>query len=244
MRQFIPVFKREFFAYFRSPVAYVYTVIFLLASVGCTFFIGRLYESNQASLVAYFSFLPWLQMVLIPAIGMRLWAEERHSGTVELLLTLPISLTEAVLAKFVAGWVFVTISLILSFPLALTIGYLGSPDWGVVVSSYFAGTLLGGAFLAISSMASALTKNQVIAFILAVVISFVMILLGWGIFTDILASVLPMIIVDGIAKIGVMPHFTPMIRGVIDSRDLIYFLSLIAVSLSLNAMILNLKKAA
>ncbi|MFW7381053.1 MAG: ABC transporter permease subunit [Oligoflexus sp.] len=243
MRQFIPLFKREFFAYFRSPLAYVFIVIFLLASVGCTFFIGKLYDSNQASLTSFFSFLPWLQLVLIPAVGMRLWAEERHSGTIELLFTLPVTLTEAVIAKFMAGWAFISITLLLTFGLAFTVAYLGDPDWGVICSSYLAGIFMGGAFLGISSMVSALTKNQVIAFILGVVISFFMIVLGWGVFTNILATIFPVFIVDTIATLGVMPHFTPMIRGVIDSRDLVYFLLLIGTTLSLNAMILQHKKA-
>jgi ABC-2 type transport system permease protein len=236
--------KREFLGYFRSPVAYVFIVIFLIASVGCTFFIGNLYDTNQASLIPYFNFLPWLYLVLVPAVGMRLWAEERHSGTIELLFTLPVATSDAVVAKFLAGWAFVSIALLLTFPLALTVAYLGDPDWGVIFTSYLGGILMAGGFLAISCMTSAVTKNQVIAFILGVVVNFFMVLVGWGIFTDILGAFLPTVMVDGIAAIGIMPHFSSMMRGVLDSRDIIYFGGLIGISLTLNALILNLKKAA
>lgn len=237
------LFKREFFGYFRSPVAYVFTVIFLVASVGSTFFIGRLYESNQASLDPLFNFLPWLFLVLIPALGMRLWAEERHSGTIELLFTLPVNMSEAVLAKFLSGWAFVCIAVSLTFPLVITVAYLGDPDWGVIVSSYLGSFLMAGAFLAVSCMASALTKNQVIAFILGVLISFLMVLLGWGLFTDILSAILPIYIVDFISSIGIMPHFFTMTKGMIDTRDILYFLMVSGISLSLNVVFLNSKKA-
>lgn len=237
------LFKREFLGYFRSPVAYVFTVIFLLSSVGSTFFIGRLYESNQASLAPFFTFLPWLFLVLIPAIGMRLWAEERHSGTIELLFTLPVSMEEAVIAKFLAGWAFVCIAITLTFPLVLTVAYLGSPDWGVLFASYFGSYMLAGCFLAITCVASAFTKNQVIAFILGVITCFFMVLVGWGVFTDILSSFLPVSFVDLIAVIGVMPHFETTMKGMIDSRDLLYFVFLMAISLKLNSIILNAKKA-
>lgn len=237
------LFKREFLGYFRSPVAYVFTVIFLLSSVGSTFFLGRLYESNQASLAPFFTFLPWLFLVLIPAIGMRLWAEERHSGTIELLFTLPVSMEEAVIAKFLAGWAFVCIAVTLTFPLVLTVAYLGSPDWGVLFASYLGSYMLAGSFLAISCVASAFTKNQVIAFILSVITCFFMVLVGWGVFTDVLVSFLPVSFVDLIANIGVMPHFETIMKGMIDSRDLLYFLFLMAISLKLNSIVLNAKKA-
>ncbi len=243
MKRFKVLFMREFLGYFRSPVAYVFIVIFLLASVGCTFFIGKLYDSNQASLMPFFTFLPWLFLVLIPAVGMRLWAEERHSGSIELLVTLPIDLKQAVLAKFAAGWLFITIALLLTFTLPLSVAYLGDPDWGVIFGSYFGGILLAGAFLGVACMMSAATKNQVIAFILGVVVCFFLVLVGWGLFSDLLASFLPVALVNAIANLGVMPHFTSIIRGVLDSRDVIYFLTLIGVSLYLNTMIIDLKKA-
>lgn len=244
MNHFKPLFKREFFGYFRSPVAYVFIVIFLLASIGCTFFLGNLYDSNQASLVTFFSFLPWLYLVLVPAVGMRLWAEERHSGTIELLFTLPVTMFEAVVAKFLAGWAFLAIALFLTFPLVITVEYLGKPDYGVIMSSYIGSLLMAGAYLGITCVTSALTKNQVIAFILGVVISFVMVLLGWGLFTDILSAMLPIRVVDFIAGLGFVPHFNPITQGVIDSRDVLYFLLVIFATLVLNTIVLNTKKAA
>lgn len=244
MPRFMPIFKREFYSYFRSPVAYVFIIIFLLASVGCTFFIGNLYESNQANLTPFFMFLPWLYLVLVPAVGMRLWAEERRSGTIELLLTLPVSVFEAVVAKFMAGWAFLGIALLLTFPMVFTINYLGRPDNGVIFAGYIASFLMAGAFLAISCLTSAMTKNQVISFIVGVVFSFFLILVGWGLFTDILGSFLPTVIVDFIASLGFMTHFMPIVRGVIDSRDVLYFAVVIGLALYFNAVVLENKKAA
>jgi ABC-2 type transport system permease protein len=243
MQLFVPLFKREFLGYFRSPVAYVFIVIFLLASVGCTFFIGGFYDGNQAGLDAFFAYLPWLFLVFVPAVGMRLWAEERRSGTIELLFTLPVTMTEAVLAKFAAGWAFLGVALLLTFPLALTVNYLGHPDNGVILAGYLGTYLMAGAYLAVACLTSALTKNQVISFILGVVICFVLVLLGWGVFTDLLAAFLPASAIDLIASVGFMTHFQGISRGLIDTRDLIYFASAILVCLSLNTLVLNLKKA-
>ena len=243
MKSFLPIFKREFYSYFRSPVAYVFIIIFLLASVGCTFFIGNLYDSNQANLTPFFMFLPWLYLVLVPAVGMRLWAEERRSGTIELLFTLPVTVEEAVLAKFAAGWAFLGIALALTFPLVITINYLGTPDNGVIFSGYLASFLMAGAYLAIASLTSALTKNQVISFIIGVVVSFFLILVGWGLFTDILATFLPTVLVDMIASLGFMTHFMPIVRGVIDMRDVVYFLLMIGGALFFNGVVLENRKA-
>lgn len=243
MQQFVPLFKREFLGYFRSPVAYVFIVIFLLASVGCTFFIGNLYESNQASLDPFFAYLPWLFLIFVPAVGMRLWAEERRSGTIELLFTLPVTMTEAVLAKFLAGWAFLAVALALTFPLWITVNYLGSPDNGVIFAGYLGCLLMAGAYLSVSCFTSALSKNQVIGFILGVVICFVLVLLGWGVFTDMLAGFLPATVIDVISSLGFVTHFQSISRGLLDSRDLIYFVSAIAVGLSLNTLILNARKA-
>lgn len=243
MNLFLPVFKREFLAYFRSPVAYVFIVIFLLASVGCTFFLGQLFEGNQASLTPFFTYLPWLYLVLVPAVGMRLWAEERRSGTIELLFTLPVKLVDVVLAKFLAGWAFLGIALLLTLPLVFTVNYLGDPDNGVILAGYLGSFLMAGSYLAISCFTSALTKNQVIGFILSVIISFVMVLVGWGIFTNVLSGILPVGALDLLASIGFISHFQTISRGLIDTRDLIYFVSVIAVSLCLNIIILQAKKA-
>lgn len=243
MQQFTPLFKREFLGYFRSPVAYVFIVIFLLAAVGCTFFIGGFYESNQASLDPFFNFLPWLYLIFVPAVGMRLWAEERRSGTVELLFTLPVTMFEAVLAKFMAGWAFLVVALALTFPLALTAAYLGDPDIGVMLAGYLGSILMAGAYLAVACFTSALTKNQVISFILGVVICFVLVLVGWGVFTDVLSTFLPTPLIDLVAQVGFITHFQGVSRGLIDSRDLIYFASAIAVGLALNVIVLNARKA-
>jgi ABC-2 type transport system permease protein len=243
MRQFPPLFKREFLGYFRSPVAYVFIVIFLLASVGTSFFLGGLYESNQASLDVFFNYLPWLYLVFVPAVGMRLWAEERRSGTIELLFTLPVTMTEAVLAKFAAGWAFLGVALLLTLPLALTVNYLGHPDNGVLFAGYLGSFLMAGAYLATTCFTSALSKNQVVGFILGVVICFVLVLVGWGVFTDLLGGFLPVAAVDLIADLGFMTHFTAVSRGLIDSRDLVYFASVIVVALALNTLTLAAKKA-
>jgi ABC-2 type transport system permease protein len=243
MRYFVPLFKREFLGYFRSPVAYVFIVIFLIATVGCTFFIGGLYESNQASLSAFFNYHPWLYLVFVPAVGMRLWAEERRSGTVEILFTLPVTLTEAVVAKFMAGWAFLLIALLLTFPLVITVNYLGDPDNGVIFSGYVGSFFMAGAYLSVSCFTSAFTKNQVISFIIGVLICFIMVLLGWGVFTDLMADFMPAPMIDLIAQTGFMTHFQAVSRGLIDSRDIIYFASLIAVCLFFNVVTLNSKKA-
>lgn len=244
MEQFAPLFRREFSGYFRSPVGYVFIIVFLLASVGCTFFLGGLYESNQASLDPFFNYLPWLYLVLVPAVGMRLWAEERRAGTIELLFTLPVTMVEAVTAKFAAGWAFLAIALALTFPLVLTVNYLGSPDNGVIFAGYLGSWLMAGAYLAVTCFTSAMTKNQVISFILSVVICFIMVLLGWGVFSNAMAEVLPQSVVDFVSSLGFVPHFTGISRGLIDSRDLLYFASVIAFCLALNTFVLNSKKSA
>ena len=243
MKQFGPLFKREFLGYFRSPVAYVFIIIFLLSSVGCTFFLGNLYESNQASLASFFNYLPWLYLVLVPAVGMRLWSEERRSGTIELLLTMPVSLFEAVLAKFMAGWAFIGIALLLTMPLMLTVNYLGDPDNGVILAGYLGSFLMAGSYLSISCFTSAFTKNQVISFILSVVVCFVLVLLGWGVFSNALSGVFPAVVVDQIANLGFVTHFQSISRGLIDTRDLVYFASVIAVALTINMTILEAKKS-
>lgn len=235
--------KRESLAYFRSPLGYVFLVVFLLAAAAASFFLGGLYERDQANLVPFFESLPWLFLALIPAVAMRLWAEERQSGTIELLFTLPLTLRAAVLSKFLAAWIFVIFGLALTFPLPLTIAYLGDPDWGVLCSSYLGAILLAGTFLSLSCIASALSKSQVSAFLSGTLLCFLMLLLGWGVFTDILASRLPSPVVDGLANLGVMPHFRTLSQGVIDSRDLLYFLLITSLNLLLTAAVLQAKKA-
>ena len=242
MKLFIPLFKREFFSYFRSPVAYVFIVVFLLASVGSSFFLGRFFDSNQADLSSFFSFLPWLYLVFVPAVGMRLWAEERRSGTLELLFTMPVTLKEAVLAKFFAGWAFLGVALLLTFPMIFTVNYLGHPDNGVIFAGYIGTWFLAGGYLAISCLSSAMTRNQVIAFIMAVVVCFVLVLTGWGVFTDMLANFCTAAVIDFIAGTGFISHYQQITKGIIDSRDIFYFASIIGVALAANAVVLEARR--
>lgn len=230
-------------AYFYSPVAYVFIVIFLLATVGTTFFIGNFFDSNQASLEIFFLFHPWLFLFLIPAVGMGLWSEERNSGTIELLFTLPVSMAQAVISKFLAGWIFIGIALLLTFPIVFTVWYLGNPDNGIILASYLGSFLMAGAYLSITCVTSALSRNQVISFILSVIICFVLVLLGWGVFTEILSQALPGWLVYVISSFSFSGHFNSISKGIVDSRDLIFFLSIIVGGLLINAIILDSKKS-
>jgi ABC-2 type transport system permease protein len=210
-----------------------------MTSTGCTFFLGRFYESQQASLEIFFLFHPWLYLFLIPAVGMRLWAEERRSGTAELLLTFPIHPIAAVLGKFLASWIFIGLALILTFPMIITVNYLGQPDLGPIFTGYLGSFLMAGAYLAISAYTSALTKNQVISFILSVIICLILVLLGWGVLTNALNNLFPVWIADLISQFSFTTHFDAIRRGVIDLRDLTYFFSIIGFMLALNVRILK-----
>ncbi|MBT8144306.1 MAG: heme exporter protein CcmB [Gammaproteobacteria bacterium] len=243
MNAVMTIARRELRSYFATPVAYVFIIIFLVMAGWATFYVGRFYERGQADLVPFFSFLPWLYLFLIPPLAMRLWAEERRSGSIELLMTLPVTLPQAVLGKFVAAWVFTTIALVLTFPLWITVNYLGDPDNGVIVASYLGGILMAGGFLAIGSALSALTRNQVIAFILTIVTCFVFLLIGYEIVLSVLSGVLPQPLVDAIASLSFNTHFQSIVKGVIDLRDFVYFLLLIGFFLLANAIILDMKKA-
>lgn len=235
--------KRELMSYFYSPVAYVFIIIFLLSTVGTTFFIGNFFDSNQAGLNIFFAFHPWLYLFLIPAVGMGLWSEERNSGTIELLFTLPVRMIQAVFAKFLAGWIFIGIALVLTIPMVFTVGFLGEPDFGVITASYLGSFLMAGSYLAITCVTSALTRNQVISFILSVLICFILVLLGWGVFTGIMNQLLPVWLTDLISTFSFSTHFNSINRGIIDSRDLIFFLSIIGGGLVINALILEAKKS-
>src|SRR3954469_24259868 len=217
MRQITPVFKREFVGYFRSPVAYVFLIAFLVISVSLAFSrYGGFFRAGVASMESYFTFFPWLFVILAPAVGMRLWAEERRSGTVELLFTLPITTVEAVFAKFLAGWAFLALAILLSFPMTLTVAYLGDPDWGVVVTTYLGAILMAGGYLGVCSLMSALTKNQVIAFVLSFIICLVLLFLGFSSFTDTLESMLPVAAADALANFSFITHFDAFTKGIID----------------------------
>ena len=234
------LFKREFAGYFRTPVAYVVLVAFLLATTALGFFAGRFFDGNTATLEPFFFFHPWLFLFLVPAVGMRLWAEERRSGSLELLFTLPLTPVQAVVAKFLAGWLFLTLAILLTFPLAVTVGYLGHPDWGVIAGSYLGSILMAGAYLAISGLMSALTKSQVIAFVTSVFVCLGMVLIGYSLFSDLLFAIgLPVSLVDAIANFGFIPHFESITRGLVDLRSLIYFASVMALALFLTVVALE-----
>jgi ABC-2 type transport system permease protein len=241
MRQICPVFKREFLGYFRSPVAYVFLIVFLWASVGLAFFAGGFFKAGIATLESYFQWHPWLFLFLVPAAGMRLWSEEKRSGTVELLFTLPVTTLEAVIAKFLAAWTFIALAILLSFPMVLTLAYLGSPDWGVLISSYVGSILMAGAYLGITALMSALTKNQVISFVLSVAICFVITLLGTSIFSGFLTGFahLPVAVSDVIANFSFLTHFDAFTKGIIDPKDVVFFLSLMGFTLFLNVVALE-----
>ncbi len=238
------IFKRELAGYFGTPVAYVFIVIFLLLTGIFSFYLGNFFERGQADLRAFFNFQPWLYLFLIPAIGMRLWAEERKTGTIELLLSLPVSLAATVLGKFLAAWAFTGIALALTFPMWITVAYLGDPDHGVIIAGYIGSLLMAGGYLAITACISAITKNQVIAFVVAVVICFMFTVSGAPMVLDFFAAWAPQGVLDTVAAFSFLSHFNAITDGVIDLRDVVYFLSLIAFWLFANLFIVEAKKAA
>jgi ABC-2 type transport system permease protein len=237
-----PIFKREFAAYFSTPLAYVFIVIFLFAMGSFTFYIGHFYENGVADLSVFFGYHPWLYLFLVPAIAMRLWAEERRSGTMELLLTLPVPLWATVAGKYLAAWAFTGVALALTFPIWLTVNFLGNPDNGVILASYFGSFLMAGGYLAIGACVSASTGNQVIAFVVSVVICFLFTISGAPLVLDFFRGWAPLVLVNAISSFSVLSHFTAISAGVIDLRDVIFFFSLIALFLAANIVIVDLKK--
>ena len=243
MRNTLTLFRRELFGYFATPVAYVFIVIFLILNGWITFYLGGFFEQERADLQTFFNFHPWLYLFLIPAISMRLWSEERKAGTIELLMTLPVTMGQSVVGKFFAAWAFTAIALLLTFPIWLTVNYLGSPDNGVILASYVGSLLMAGAYLAIGAAISALTKNQVIAFVLSLMLCLVFILAGFPMVLDFVSGWAPGAVVDAIRSFSFLTHFNSITKGVIDLRDVLFFGSLIAVCLFANAIFLDLKKA-
>jgi len=237
------VFRRELKGYFNTPLAYVFIVIFLFLTGIFTFYMGSFFNRGQADLKPFFNFHPWLYLFLVPAIAMRLWAEERKSGAIELLLTLPLSLWSTVVGKFMAAWVFIIIALSLTFPMWLTVSYLGQPDHGVIIASYLGSILMAGGYLAIGACISAATKNQVIAFVISVVVCFLFTVSGSPIVLDFFAAWAPQPLLDAVASFSFLTHFNAIQNGVIDLRDLVYFISLILLWLFANLLIVDLKKA-
>jgi ABC-2 type transport system permease protein len=230
--------KRELAGYFASPVAYVFIVIFLLLCGFFTFMLGGFFERREASLVSFFLWHPWLYLFLVPAVGMRLWSEERRLGTMELLLTMPVTGFQAIVGKFLASWLFLGLALILTFPLVMTVNYLGNPDNGVIFAGYVGSFLLAGAYLAVTCVTSAITRNQVISFILSVVICLFLILAGWPPVTNLLTN-WPNWMVETIAGFSVIPHFDGFQRGVLDTRDFIFFGSIMGFALFATGVIIR-----
>jgi ABC-2 type transport system permease protein len=239
MRNVLIIAKRELGSYFTSPVAYVFLVIFLLLTGFFTFTAGQFFERGEASLGAFFGWHPWLYLVLVPAAGMRLWAEERRAGTLELLMTMPITPWQAIFGKFLASWIFLGIALALTFPVVVTANVLGSPDNGIVFAGYLGSLFLAGAYLAVTCLTSAMTRNQVVAFILSVVACLFLILAGFNPVTDLMVRWASPAFVDTVAAFSVVTHFDGFQKGVIDSRDLAYFLSVIGFSLFATGIVLR-----
>ena len=236
------IFRREFAAYFATPLAYVFIVIFLFTMGAFTFYIGHFYDNGIADLSVFFDYHPWLYLFFVPAIAMRLWAEERRTGTMELLLTLPVPLWATVLGKFLAAWAFIGVALLLTFPIWVTVNYLGHPDNGVIVASYIGSFLMAGGYLAIGACISATTSNQVIAFVVSVVVCFLFTISGAPLVIDFFRSWAPYALVSAISSFSFLTHFMSITQGVIDLRDIVFFFSLIGLFLTANIVVVDLKR--
>jgi ABC-2 type transport system permease protein len=244
MRPILLVFRRELAAYFATPVAAVFLVVFLALSAGMTFLMSGFFERGQADLSGFFFWHPWLYLVLMPAIAMRLWAEERRSGTIELLMTLPVEAWKIVVGKWLAAWVFAGIALALTTPLWITVNVLGSPDNGVILCSYLGSWLMAGAFLALSAAISALSKSQVLAFIGASTVSFLFVMAGFGLVISAVRSWAPGVVVDAVRSMSFFEHFQRISDGVLELPSIIFFVSLIVFCLWVNVLVIDVKKAA
>lgn len=243
MHNVCAIFRREFASYFATPLAFVFIIIFLLLVGVFAFYVGGFYERGQADLAPFFAYHPWLYLFLIPALSMRLWAEERKSGTIELLMTLPVTVWQAVLGKFLAAWCFAGVALVLTFPMWITVNYLGDPDNGAIFAAYIGSFLTAGGMLAIGACLSAATRNQVIAFILAAVVCFGFLLSGYPLVLNAFRIWAPQAVVDAIASLSFLTHFQSISKGVIDLRDLLYFGIVIATWLIANVIVIEMKKA-
>ncbi|MDG2155361.1 MAG: ABC transporter permease [Gammaproteobacteria bacterium] len=243
MSPFLAIAKRELDGYFTTPIAYIFIVIYLVLSGLLTFYLGGFYEKEQADLSAFFGFQPWLYLLLVPAVSMRLWAEERQSGSIELLMTLPVTLWQAVLGKFLAAWLFIGLALSLTFPIWITVNYLGSPDNGAILTAYLASFLMAGAFLAIGSCVSAANRNQVVAFIITIALCFILMMAGFPLVLDLLSAWLPASVINAIANLGFLIHFQDLSKGVLELADIAFFVLVIGTWLYATAVVLDLKKA-
>lgn len=236
------IFKRELAGYFATPLAYIFIVIFLIMNGIFTFDLGGFYQRGQADLLPFFSFHPWLYLFMVPAVAMGLWADERKTGTIELLLTLPVNLWEAVLGKFLAAWGLTGIALLLTFPIWLTVNYLGEPDNGVIVAAYIGSWFMAGGFLAIGSCMSASTRNPVIAFILTVSICFLFVVMGSPIVLNAFPDWMPQFLIDAVAAMGFLTHFESISKGVLDIRDFLFFAVFIFSWLLASGIVIEMKK--
>jgi ABC-2 type transport system permease protein len=243
LRHIVTVAKRELTGYFASPVAYVFIIIFLLLSGFLTFMVSGFFERGQANLLPFFAWHPWLYLFLVPAVGMRMWSEERRLGTIELLLTMPITPWQAILGKFLAAWIIIALALALTFPIVITVNYLGHPDNGVIFASYIGSLLLAGSYLSVSAMTSAMTRNQVVSFIVSVVICLFLILAGWPPVTNLITNWAGQGFVETIAAFSVMTHFDSLQKGVIDFRDVLFFISVIIFCLFTTSVIIRAHRA-
>lgn len=244
MKDMISVFKREYFSYFASPVAYVFLVIFLIMQGLFTFYIGSFFEREQADLVSFFTYQPWLYLFLMPAIAMRLWAEERRAGTLELLLTLPLQTGAVVIGKYFAALAFAATALSLTFPIWITVNWLGTPDNGVILTGYIGSLLMAAAYLAIGAAMSAVTKNQVVAFILSVTVCFLFLVAGLPLVLDTAGAWLPDELVLAVANLSFLTHFEGLQKGVVALSDIVYFVTVIAFWLLINRIVVESKREA
>jgi ABC-2 type transport system permease protein len=244
MRPTLLVFRRELAAYFATPVAAVFLIVFLALAAGMTFLVSGFFEHGQADLSGFFFWHPWLYLVLMPAIAMRLWAEERRSGTIELLMTLPVAPWQIVLGKWLAAWAFAALALLLTTPLWITVNVLGSPDNGVILASYIGSWLMAGAFLALAAAISGLTKSQVLAFIGATAVSFLFVMAGYDLVLSTVRSWAPAVVIDAVGSMSFLGHFRHIMDGVLELPSVIFFVSLIVLCLWLNVRVIEVKKAA
>ncbi len=243
MHNIYVVFRRELAGYFATPLAYIFIIIFLALNGALTFYLGNFFTRGQADLAPFFTFHPWLYLLLIPAVSMRLWAEERKSGTIELLMTLPVSTTEIVLGKFLAAWAFVSVAVALTFPFWITVNILGTPDNGVILASYIGSLVMAAAYLAIGACISATTKNQIVSFIIAAAVCFIFLSAGLEIVLAFFRGWAPSAVVELIASLSFLTHFVSITQGMIDMRDVVFFGSVIGISLLINVALVDLKKA-
>ena len=243
MKPYLVIADREIRSYFSTPIALIFLTVFLILCGVFTFKIGQFYETGQCDLGAFFLWHPWLYLFIVPAISMRLWAEERRSGTIEFLLTLPVSITDSMIGKFIASWAFIGLALLLTFPLVISILFLGQPDLGVILASYIGSFLMAGAFLAIGCAVSACTNNQVISFVLSTAVCLALILIGFEPVTNVFSRFLPQAIANSIVNLSFPYHFESIQRGVLDLTDIIFFISLIFLSLYSGIIIIDRKKA-